>query len=260
MGDLSGVSVSTASKVVQEVSTALARRGKEFVNFPQNVQTLHSEFFKIAKFPKCAGALDCTHIKIQSPGGANAETFRNRKNFFSLNVQCVSDAKLKICDIVARWPGATHDTYIYKNSRVRARIENGEFGIRSVFVGDSGYGVSPTLITPLAAPATRAEILFQESQIRTRNPVERTFGVWKRRFPVLALGIRLKLSSVEAVIVATAVLHNIAMERGEDVPEVSEEEMAAIELSESVPVQPAAFPRARQCSRRNALINYFQHL
>lgn len=42
--------------------------------------------------------------------------------------------------------------------------------------------------------------LFQESQIRTRNPIERSYGVWKRRLPCLAMGLQLKLDRVQAVI------------------------------------------------------------
>ena len=40
--------------------------------------------------------------------------------------------------------------------------------------------------------------------------VERLFGVWKRRFPVLAYGLHLKLETTLPAIVACAVLHNIA--------------------------------------------------
>jgi hypothetical protein len=59
--------------------------------------------FSRARFPNCIGAIDCSHVKIQSPGGDQAETFRNRKLFFSLNVQTIADANLKIRDIVARF-------------------------------------------------------------------------------------------------------------------------------------------------------------
>lgn len=43
----------------------------------------------------CSGAIDCTHVKILSPGGGTAESFRNRHQYFSINVQIVSDANLK---------------------------------------------------------------------------------------------------------------------------------------------------------------------
>lgn len=37
--------------------------------------------------PGVGGCIDCTHIKIQNPGGLHGEVFRNRKGWFSLNVQ-----------------------------------------------------------------------------------------------------------------------------------------------------------------------------
>lgn len=49
-------------------------------------------------------------------------------------------------------------------------------------------------------------------QIKSRNSVERLFGVWKRRFPCLQIGLATKLSSTANIIMACAVLHNIAVE------------------------------------------------
>lgn len=46
--------------------------------------------------PGIGGCIDCTHIghiKIQNPGGPDGEVFRNRKGYFSLNVQvCLQDS------------------------------------------------------------------------------------------------------------------------------------------------------------------------
>nr|CAH7735618.1 unnamed protein product [Callosobruchus chinensis] len=61
-------------------------------------------------------------------------------------------------------------------------------------------------------------IRMDKPVIRTRNVVERQYGVWKRRFPVLKLGMRLNVNTIMAVIVATAVLHNMAIEENEDIP------------------------------------------
>lgn len=60
-------------------------------------------------------------------GCEDAEIYRNRKGWFSINVQIVCDANLKLLDVVARWPGSTHDNTIFNNSRVRHKFEEQRF-------------------------------------------------------------------------------------------------------------------------------------
>lgn len=57
-----------------------------------------------------------------------------------------------------------------------------------VLIGDAGYECRKYLLTPLGNPKTPAQIAYNESFIRTRQTVERLFGIWKRRFPILSLG------------------------------------------------------------------------
>lgn len=151
-------------------------------------------------------------------GGNDGEIYRNRKGYFSLNVQTVSDASLKIRNIVARWPGSCHDQTVFNNSRLKFNFENGQFG-RFHLIGDSGYAVKPYLLTPLQNTNTEPERLYNEALIRTRNVVERQYGVWKRRFPVLSRGIQVDINTALVIIIATAVLHNIAIDMNEDVPD-----------------------------------------
>ena len=83
-GDFSGVHKSTASKVVRRVSRALANLRANYIRMPGNNEEIaicKEKFFRIARFPRCIGAIDCSHIKIQSPGGDNAELFRNTALF-----------------------------------------------------------------------------------------------------------------------------------------------------------------------------------
>lgn len=145
-------------------------------------------------------------------GGEISELFRNRKGFFSINVQVIINAKLEIIDIVARWPGSTHDSTIFDHSRIKTLFEIGTFN-DGLLLGDSGYQNLPYLMTPCLNPTMPEEHLYNEAQIRTRSTVERCFGIWKRRFPVLSIGTRCQ--SVErklTIIVATAILHNIAQQ------------------------------------------------
>ena len=61
--------------------------------------------------------------------------------------------------------------------------------------------------------------MYQRAHISTRNVVERFMGQWKKRFPCLWIGMRFRrLSVIQNVIVATAVLHNICSSRGDTEP------------------------------------------
>lgn len=60
-------------------------------------------------------------------GGEDAEIYRNRKGWFSINTQVICNANLKLLDIVARWPGSAHDNTIFNNSRIRRKFEEGNF-------------------------------------------------------------------------------------------------------------------------------------
>lgn len=65
---------------------------------------------------------------------------------------------------------------------------------------------------------TRGQQKYNEAHIKTRNVVERQYGVLKRRFPVLAVGIRLELSTAVKVILACCILHNMCIFRKEEDP------------------------------------------
>lgn len=114
-------------------------------------------FFKISRdfylnsgFPGVFGALDCTHVKIISPGGGRAEDYRNWHGDFTLNVQTVSDASLMIRGIVACWPGSTHDSTIFENSCLR--VMETQIPAEYHLLGDNGYGCQSYLLTPFFKP------------------------------------------------------------------------------------------------------------
>lgn len=195
VADLSCVSISTACVVIRRVTRAVASLCEAEVRFPDTElerTATKNRFYQIANFPSVLGTIDCTHVAIQSPGGANAELYRNRKGYFSLNCQAVVDANLLFTNLVARWYGSAHDATIFSNSRLYARFENNDI-TGGYLLGDSGYPCKPYLLTPLAAPATQAEQRYNGAHIQTRNTVERAFGVLKRRFPCLRMGLRIKV-------------------------------------------------------------------
>ncbi|XP_031327357.1 putative nuclease HARBI1 isoform X1 [Photinus pyralis] len=222
VGDFVHADKSTVCKIVSKVSRLIASIAREFIYMPRNeveIASAQNKFYDIAGFPRVIGAIDGCHIKIQSQGGADAEIYRNRKGYFSVNVQAVTSADLLFQDIVARWPGSTHDTTIFRNSRLMHRFNNGDFG-NSILLGDSGYMNLSYLFTPFLNVQNDGERNYNRSHVQSRVKVENLFGVWKRRFPIIAYGCRMKLENVLCVTVATAVLHNLARLRGEPEPPI----------------------------------------
>lgn len=71
----------TVSRIVKDISLRIAKRLRTWVKFPQadQVEIIKRKFYEVARFPGVTMAMDCTHIPISSPGGENAEVFRNRK-------------------------------------------------------------------------------------------------------------------------------------------------------------------------------------
>uniref|UniRef100_A0A8C5CNM0 Putative nuclease HARBI1 n=1 Tax=Gadus morhua TaxID=8049 RepID=A0A8C5CNM0_GADMO len=155
VGGTLGVSQSSVSRVVRDVTNALCRRARQFIKFPATdaecIQT-KQKFFEIAGFPNVLGAVDGTHIAIKAPSDEE-DGFVNRKNFHSINTQVICDATLRVTDLVARWPGR--------------EMPDGWL------LGDSGYALRPWLMTPILHPATEPEQRYSRAQRKTRSVVER---------------------------------------------------------------------------------------
>lgn len=225
IGDTVNVNKSTICRIIRKVSRQLASLKNMYVKMPttnEEISETNLGFYQIRGFPGVVGTIDCTHVRIQSPGGHQAERFRNRKGYFSINVQAVCNPQLKIMNIVARWPGSVHDSTIFNDSLLKIQLENGAFG-SAYMLGDSGYPCKAYLLTPFLHPRNDSEQAYNNAHIATRNTIERCFGVLKRRFPCLATGMRLTTPTVLSVIVACAVLHNLLIDLRDEIPDIDHE-------------------------------------
>ncbi|XP_029672195.1 putative nuclease HARBI1, partial [Formica exsecta] len=168
-GDIRGYSQASVSRIVARVSRILASYVGQYINFStqQHQRQNTNRFYEIANFPCIIGCIDCTHIRIANPGGNNGEVFRNRKGWFSLNVQVVC------------------------GSGVRCRFKLGY--LDGILLGDSGYACRKYLLTPVLRPDNDAEVRYNNAHRKTRVIIEQLFGVWKHRFPCLYYGLRTKL-------------------------------------------------------------------
>lgn len=92
LGDHISVHKATVCRIIQRVSLQIALLRPKFIEFPNNAARLKQiqlGFYKLHQFPRVVGAIDCSHIRIQSPKNDIGEQFRNRKGYFSLNIQAI---------------------------------------------------------------------------------------------------------------------------------------------------------------------------
>ena len=79
IGDVSDMPMhkSTVGRIILQVSSAIASLSHQFIKFPttqRDQRDVTEDFYKLAGFPGVFGALDCSHVWIQSPGGENGDT------------------------------------------------------------------------------------------------------------------------------------------------------------------------------------------
>ncbi|CAL1268725.1 unnamed protein product [Larinioides sclopetarius] len=174
---------------------------------------------------------------------------------------------LVIRNVVAKWPGSAHDSTIFTNSVVCLLLKTNSIFQNYHLLGDSGYALEKYLLTPFLNPRSPAEVRYNKSHVITRNTVERKYGILKRRFPCLSIGLNCNLERVPAIIVACCVLHNLAIRLDDPEPPADpqvevllrqlELETEQLQLSSSIGSQssyPAGF------AKRNVIVqNYFSN-
>lgn len=87
-------------------------------------------------------------------------------------------------NVVAKWPGSTHDSFVFTNSLIHERLESNHAFEDGYLLGDSGYPCKPFLMTP---------------------------------YPNIHSECRMKPEKVCTLIGACAVLHNISIRLNDDI-------------------------------------------
>ena len=208
-GDLLSISKSTAHGFIHRAMKIVCKSASKWIKFPSDIETVKQDFQAKFEFPGVIGAIDCTHVKMESIGGPLAEVYRNRKGVFSINVQAVCGPKLMFFDVVARWPGSTHDSRIFSNSRLNFDLESGKFS-DGYLLGDAGYPLKIFLMTPYSNPSNHSQKRYNKRHSQTRMFIEKAFGVLKRRFPLLKHGVKMRKGEDNCMLILAAfVLHNM---------------------------------------------------
>lgn len=127
-----GISQASVSRSIKEVINAVHDSGlfEEWIKWPSTVGELKAnreKFFLKHNFGGVIGCVDCTHVAIFPPITHDPiypeNVYVNRKGYHSINVQLIADADKKIISVNSKYPGSTHDSYIWNNSNVLPVME-----------------------------------------------------------------------------------------------------------------------------------------
>ncbi|VDI62674.1 Hypothetical predicted protein [Mytilus galloprovincialis] len=223
IGDIHGISRSSVSRIISSVTTSLVSSLLYKLKFPldqPSLREIKQDFHNMYGMPNVVGAVDGTLIPIIRPS-EDEQIFVCRKNYHSLNVQAICDAKMKFTNVVAKWPGNTHDSFIMQNCSLSEKFENKQ--IDGWLLGDSGYPLKPWLLTPFLNPSSNGEEKYNRCHKSTRNVIERAFGLLKSRFRCLhkTTGcLHFIPKKCTNIVVACFILHNICIDKS--IPQLDE--------------------------------------
>ncbi|XP_069506341.1 putative nuclease HARBI1 [Ambystoma mexicanum] len=209
-----GLSQPAFCKMFNVVLQALLQHMSKFIHFPQTAAELASvkcAFFAIAGFPNVVGAIDCKHVR-RVPPCAREKMFRNRKMHYSLNIQMTCSADMQITHCYANFPGSAHDAYILRSSNLPV-VMSSMSPDNSWLLGGGAYPLKPWLMTPILNPRIAAKQKYNAAHVKTRNTIERTFGLLKSRFRCLHVSggdLMYAPEKVCKIIVLCCMLHNLA--------------------------------------------------
>lgn len=253
VAELHGISRTSAFSIINNFVEAVNHR-LDNIRFPtgDELDRVRVGFYRRRGIPNTVGALDGSLIPIVAPS-QNEEVYVCRKNFHAINIQAVVDHECRFTNLVARWPGSTHDASIFENCGLKRHLDGGNVGH---LLGDAGYALKRILITPVLRPATEAEKRFNNSHSSGRMVVERTFGLLKSRFRCLHKTggcLYMRPDKCCRVIEACVRLHNYCLTRQIPMPD----EPDNVGNDEEQIGQPIAADLGA-VEYRNQLINLFQ--
>lgn len=101
--------------------------GPIYIRFPvteEEITAIKLDFEEKMQIPGIIGLIDGAQVGLSGVPSEIEIPFVNRKHVHSINVQIVCDSNMLIRNINARFPGSTHDSYVFRNSRVLTFLQH----------------------------------------------------------------------------------------------------------------------------------------
>lgn len=167
-------------------------------------------------FPGAFAIVDRSHVALAALLTAIEFAFLKRKGFNSLNTQFI--VNVRILNVNARYPGATHDALVWRSSLANSCLKRmadqaGRYW-KYYLIADHGYPLQPWLLKPYDFPGIWAEVIFNIKLRKLRSLVERVIELLKARFGCLLNERKLRYSPLmsDYIIYSCSVLHNFLID------------------------------------------------
>ncbi|XP_070377332.1 putative nuclease HARBI1 [Dermacentor albipictus] len=177
---------------------------------------------------------------------------------------------MRILAVDALRPGSDHDAHIWRTTWLRRRFLEGHIAKNGEhLLGDSGYPLEPWLLTPVTGhpPIHTAEGRYNIAHAAMRSVVEQCIGLLKSRFRCLQRyrALYYELDHAANIVAACAVLHNLCLDEGGVLDDVSDDSSSSSSDDESGNPSPQRVPRVsatrimylKGCAARDNVISSF---
>ncbi|XP_077553666.1 uncharacterized protein LOC144168586 [Haemaphysalis longicornis] len=217
IADKFDVSESTVHAAITRVVGFLLEISAREIRWP-NVderERIKSSFLSLRRvpgggLPDVVGAIDGCHIRISRPS-ESADSYFNRKKFYSIVIQDVCDGDLMFTDVFVGFPGSAHDARVLRESfffqDAASKCEGG------YLIGDAAYPLLPWLLPPYKQTTGNWQprmSTFNTAHSRQRVAIERAFVLLKARFQRLLYVDVASIGFTVDIVLTACVLHNIA--------------------------------------------------
>ncbi|XP_028087441.1 uncharacterized protein LOC114288154 [Camellia sinensis] len=214
-------STETICRYIKIVMRALCKLSSSVIK-PRNLEDIPGKILNDRRFfpwfKDCVGAIDGTLVDAWVPA-SRQNTFHCRKATVSQNVLAACDFDMLFTFINSGWEGSAHDNAILVDSITRADLQfphppNGKY-----YLVDASFTNIPGFLAPFRSQRYHLQEfrghryagpkkLFNHRHWSLHNVIERTFGVLKKRFPILRSMPNYKSTRQGPLVIACCVVHN----------------------------------------------------
>ncbi|XP_065631283.1 uncharacterized protein LOC112001981 [Quercus suber] len=192
-------------------------------------------------FPRMLGSIDCMHWKWKNCPTAWKGQYSGHIRESTIVLEAMTSYDLWIWHAFFGLPGSNNDINVLERSSIFSELEqgrapavnysiNGHEYTMGYYLADGIYPKWSTFVKTIPSPRGHKKKVFAKAQEANRKDVERAFGVLQARFAIVPGPARFFYNeTLQDIMKACVILHNMIIEDERDVNEAVEEDYEQID-------------------------------